>query len=987
MSDSDASKEPRASAPQAHNVQNPPKPKRRLPGLLDHFNARDLKTLCRCSMAFWVASLLIFIDKALLDIGKAAFFGCIVLLFLPPSGVVLTFILSSMTMLIGMAIGWAWGVITMKAAQATRPTSALNARLLALQKEAKSTGTSAQVLVYQGFLLDNRVTVTFFMMLGLLIYLLEDQARLRIKFPKLILTSIFGSIIIDIFLTSGPILPAFNGTIAATLIKPAAAAIAIGLACSILIFPESTSHLVLDDMHRVVTAMSGSLESAMAFLISYPEVHEAEQLQSQKLRLIAAWSKVEPSMTFLQFDTSYGQWSPEDIVALKEPVKLALIASLNLLDLQYLHVRFRDRGDTLLSDSDGAQGDGAVAKHVHGKHQIKESLNLVRAIRQPEIQTSVVRSYQALADTSKPILQAAGAALDAFAYSVRQSNSRRWYGNLSGGAALKDHQEHVAVLEQLREEMAKYPAAANAALLVSHEDLFAADGTFRHESANLPQLSGLFVGFNFEERIVRVAAAAERALTAITMLEKERTSRRIWFPFGLRNFVSWAFGTSSTPSLVVPASTEIPQIDKKALKQLRKRMKSGRVVPARRRNRVAALILGVGHWISSDEGLFGFRVLLATVVAAVIAVTSTTAGFFAREKGIWAVIMAQTGVMPYMADFTVGLVSRVGGTILGGVLGMIGWYIGSGNGPGNSYGLAASTAVVGIILMWLRLFAPPPFQQAVILAGATAALVFGYGFIDTHNPGYGNPGIGYEVFWRRTLLVLVGFAISFIISCIPWPSSSSRFIARSLSNVLHAETDHYAVLLTSWRTLGEDRQLIPVIGDATIHISETLAALNGPIGGLKFEFSSSVFDRQTCSRIKSSIGLINESLARLHIRAILLPPNLRARFEQSSGILDDFFIGDTMAVLSILVQTLRTGDALPSRLPTPLMKRTLEKGSQVESFTREMLQDEAVRGYCVAMSAYLAFLSSIDELVLILKSASGEAHHVPEDLAYFDKMA
>lgn len=49
--------------------------RRKLPGWLDHFNARDLKVLFRCSVAAWVASLLIFIKPSLHEIGTATFFA------------------------------------------------------------------------------------------------------------------------------------------------------------------------------------------------------------------------------------------------------------------------------------------------------------------------------------------------------------------------------------------------------------------------------------------------------------------------------------------------------------------------------------------------------------------------------------------------------------------------------------------------------------------------------------------------------------------------------------------------------------------------------------------------------------------------------------------------------------------------------------------------------------------------------------------------
>jgi hypothetical protein len=53
----------------------PAKTGKKLPEWLDHFNARDLKVLLRCSLAAWVASLLIFITPSLSTIGTATFFA------------------------------------------------------------------------------------------------------------------------------------------------------------------------------------------------------------------------------------------------------------------------------------------------------------------------------------------------------------------------------------------------------------------------------------------------------------------------------------------------------------------------------------------------------------------------------------------------------------------------------------------------------------------------------------------------------------------------------------------------------------------------------------------------------------------------------------------------------------------------------------------------------------------------------------------------
>ena len=98
----------------------------------------------------------------------------------PPTGIVFIFILGAFTLILGMALGWAWGVISMKAALAARPAAETQAKLQSLGQlaysQANATGQPVaaiqQELVYNGWMLDARVTAVFFCMICLLIYLL-----------------------------------------------------------------------------------------------------------------------------------------------------------------------------------------------------------------------------------------------------------------------------------------------------------------------------------------------------------------------------------------------------------------------------------------------------------------------------------------------------------------------------------------------------------------------------------------------------------------------------------------------------------------------------------------------------------------------------------------------------------------------------------------------------------------------------------------------
>lgn len=156
------------------------KPRWKLPPLLDHFNAADLKVLFRCSVAAWVASLMMFIHPALHKIGIASFFATMVLFMVPPNTIVFIYILACFSLILGMGIGWAWGVITMLAAQAARPGAETQAKLQSLGQQAYQQANSTGVpianveleLVYNGWMLDARVSAVFFCMLCFMMYCL-----------------------------------------------------------------------------------------------------------------------------------------------------------------------------------------------------------------------------------------------------------------------------------------------------------------------------------------------------------------------------------------------------------------------------------------------------------------------------------------------------------------------------------------------------------------------------------------------------------------------------------------------------------------------------------------------------------------------------------------------------------------------------------------------------------------------------------------------
>lgn len=604
------------------------KKKKKLPPFLDHFNARDLKILFRCSVAFWVSSLFIFIEPTLQAFGAAAFFGCIVTLFLPPSGVIFVFLLGGFTMLAGMGLGWSWGVITEKAALATRPAAQTLARTQQLGLEAQRTGTSAQILVFDGFMLDNRVTVTYFCMLLFFIYLM---ARLRMAVPKLALTAVFGWIVSDVFLTIGPLLPTFSGTIPAVLIKPAAAALAVNVACSLLIFPESTSHLVLASFHKLTTTMAATVPMTKQYLEQPSDAEADGDVQKLRAGLIGGWSALEPALNFLPFDVSFGYWGAQDIERLKEPVKRLLMSCLILLDARLIFHERRHASDKLLEkDEDDDESVKAEKNHKSvrtkkndkndkntknetkprfGKHQIMESLNLHQMFHEPDVETSIEESFHTLGRISLSLMDSCAKAITVISEVIEANNSQRWFSSFSADDIQKAHQNHVDTLEELLKQSREYHNTANLGLLTLHDHLFDGSGTFMdNDSLSRHKLSGLFIGFTVEERIGRFADAVEKVLTEVVSIESNRQRRKLWMPSGLNKFFAWATNSGKAPSSGPGDGDKVPKLEKKTIAELDKRLNNSSR-PTRKQTPISKIVLGTAHWLSNDDGVFAMRVV------------------------------------------------------------------------------------------------------------------------------------------------------------------------------------------------------------------------------------------------------------------------------------------------------------------------------------------------------------------------------------------
>ncbi|EHA28153.1 hypothetical protein ASPNIDRAFT_43533 [Aspergillus niger ATCC 1015] len=712
-----------------------------LPAWLDHFNLRDLKVLFRCWAAAWVATLLIFIGPALQSIGIATFFGALVLYIVPPAGILFVYLLASLTLLAGMCLGWAWGLLTMKAALAARPSSQTQARLQQLQQEvvtqASQSGQSAttvtQQLIHDGFMLDARVTVVFYAMACVFVYVMS---RLRVSNNKFALAQIFSIIITDLFLLFGPTLPSFTALLPKVLIEPGAIGIGLGAACCVLFFPQSTSYALLTKMEQLLRLGQVPVKCTQARLLG--EDLSLQQLVDTKSKGIGALKGLEPLLAFLPLDISRGHWGADDLKVLQQALRKTLVASLSLLN------------------------------------------------------------YHIITTTTE-------------------------------------------------------------ALIDSHAEIFDDEGNFKIVGmGGMHVLRGIIIGMVIEERILTLAEATRKLIEQILWLLENRPKPRLWIPSRLQYAFAWV-GTGSVPTPMSAAAGNTatdPEALEERTREADRRLRISRGYGIPQRTRITRIVISIYQWLFNPAGMYALRMVVVTIATSIPSSLPHTAGFFYREKGIWGVITAQTTLLVYMADF---------------------------------------------------------------------------------------------------------------------------HVCQTLSNSVRTISDHYALVLSHWARADPEHPIATVAEKITLEMAETLLSLKAPIGLLRFEMSFGPFNRKTLSRTQSLLEDMNQALGRLLVLSTTLPLNLQERLMERVGFMNDYTVGDIMAVLGVIEQALKAGAALPERLPTPLVKRCYEAWAQqhqTAELSKTLVRDENYRRYCVAISSYLKFLASIDELVLVLKAALGESHIV-----------
>jgi hypothetical protein len=291
------------------------------------------------------------------------------------------------------------------------------------QQSGQSITFTAEKLIREGFMFDARVTVIFYVMSCVFVYVM---ARLRVVNQKFALAEIFGIIIMDLFLLFGPTLPSWDWRVARLLVEPGAIGLGLGFACCLLLFPQSTSYAVLTRMEKLVLMGESSLQCTQDRLASQPT--ELVQMKSAKAKAIELFKAIQPMMAFLPLDFSRCRWGVDDIRSLSAPLRRAMLAQIALLDFHIARQRAVEKFREMESQSDHQSGVAATKNlpHTIGHRQLRDGTDMMGALHAPEMGDLRSHTVEALRQSTTEVLQVCSEATKTIADCINIVNTRRW---------------------------------------------------------------------------------------------------------------------------------------------------------------------------------------------------------------------------------------------------------------------------------------------------------------------------------------------------------------------------------------------------------------------------------------------------------------------------------------------------------------------------------------------------------------------------------
>ncbi|GAA5877972.1 hypothetical protein JCM3774_004770 [Rhodotorula dairenensis] len=398
------------------------------------------------------------------------------------------------------------------------------------------------------------------------------------------------------------------------------------------------------------------------------------------------------------------------------------------------------------------------------------------------------------------------------------------------------------------------------------------------------------------------------------------------------------------------------------------------------------------NWWTTPDVIFALKYAAASVVLWLPQVFRTTAFLMYSEKVcrplhslaalvdadasaprqlLWAQITAQTFMAPYAGDQVFTTIQRIFGTAIGLVYGMLLWYIGAAKGRGTSVGVGSSLFVFMLPLLAMRLHAPPASAMIAIMVTVTTVLIVGYSIIDTRLATLANPGVGYNVAWRRGLLVIIGAAVGLVFMILPPANSTRRLVRRTHAKCLEQLGRVYAAITTLWveeqrladrgrggskhdqsfdsaTKAGTAVDAAAPFGQASQKAAMArMFAIRNKLNSTKVANLQASFEltlrgdwpqAEYFRLLRLQLALL-QALGQLGLALARLEPNWRKQLVHETAFLNQPLVADVTSTFTMISLALRQGCSLPAAMPGPLLDRLIYHDGRLRAFSRSLMRD------------------------------------------------
>ncbi|KAL0581273.1 hypothetical protein V5O48_000756 [Marasmius crinis-equi] len=942
----------------------------------------NIKVALRCAVAAWLALLLFVIPTIEVYMGQAAFLILIASILSPPSDPFLIVIEREVLIMAFVAATWGWCCLGMRLADLARTNR---------QPEV----TLATAITSGGKYVEAGPTVILavFMFLGTVI-LLYVRAR---KGPgPYLFACILSCICLTISLTTSALIPYPYYNIGRSIIVPLGFHSAIAVLTAILMFPQTVSAQFTSRMHNVFTPLVRSIELHRELLkmpSSCPDFAKTSETLSEVVSgAEAALTPVAVAGRLLPTDLIYNRFSPMDYKPLHVLGRRMAVRANGMAAYWSLIDPLRERFPVTPAPS--RPGTPGTMTPVRSRAPSTRASRAASPERSPTREddppaSGIVTSLEDAYDPKNPPETPTSATPTSHRWllNARKGRWSFWKSRKTKEDAWKKNLEALQTLRDTHEDLlSRFKAKDRLIVTEPWKVLF----EMRDTDVEVPSHRYLFHCYVYQYHLMRFSTMIMEMLDEVVRLEKERRHHRLWTP--AHRMFRWGSGEltdnalhhdEEDPDMIQGMSPGV--IDDLGLP----RRRDPDALPPRNGfewvvSHLYRFVVGLG----GGNALYAVKAGILTTIMCLPSFIQSTAQFAYNNRFVWAIIMAQLTLARFRGDTTFGQVVRIMSTFLGGILGMLLWYISTGSGNGSPYGLAAVGAVTFPFIFYLRLYWPGP-PMTILIFLVTTFLIIGYSYQDSHIVLPGNPGVGWDVAWRRFVLVTSGVTAAFLFSFFPPSYTIRRYQRATLATTGSEIGSIYCAILSyaSSRDPVEDQEIVTSLVAIRSKLNRSAVLKANAI----YEFS--LRGRWPAKRYHRVLEIqLQLTYSLSHLLSIIehLEPSWTRAFLSRTRFSDPDFQGDILAVISMISTALRTGSPLPQITPCPLINRFMLKyhGLNVVSrddehdyglprtLTPDTLENEQYMIFCVGVSIAFGIVTRLDRLMVAVKEIVGEDYHI-----------